>query len=181
MGISVKGFVLSQPHLLFILFLAVFPFIVPYTAIANQILMFGLFAMGYNILLGNTGLLSFGHAALFGLGAYGAGMALVYLKTGLLTGILIGVGAASVGAAGIGYFCLKRRGIYFGMLTLAFAQLLYFLALYPFSINTRGEMTVCAISPCLRFHFLVFFPSPSMAPCVFTTSFLSSALFLFSP
>jgi branched-chain amino acid transport system permease protein len=139
MGISARGFFLSRSHLLFILFLTVFPFIVPYTAIANQILIFGLFAMGYNILLGNTGLLSFGHAALFGLGAYGAGMALVYLKTGLFTGILIGVAAASMGAAGIGYFCLKRRGIYFGMLTLAFAQLLYFLALTVFDKYTGGD------------------------------------------
>jgi branched-chain amino acid transport system permease protein len=122
-----------------ILFLALFPFIVPYEALGTQILIYGLFAMGYNIILGFTGLLSFGHAAFFGLGAYGAGLALTRLGLGLLSGIGAGVLCATAGAMGIGALCLKRRGIYFGMLTLAFAQLLYFLALVVFAGYTGGD------------------------------------------
>ena len=133
------GILSRNAHLSLILLLAIFPFLVPYEAIATQILIYGLFAMGYNILLGYTGLLSFGHAAYFGLGAYGTGMALVYLQLGLFSGLLFGVMAAALAASGVGYFCLKRRGIYFGMLTLAFAQLFYFLALVVFDKYTGGD------------------------------------------
>lgn len=136
---GLKNVFSTRYYLGWILFLSVFPFLVPYKALATQILIFGLFAMGYNILLGYTGLLSFGHAAFFGLGAYGAGLSLVYLKVGLLTALLIGAGVAVLGAMGVGFFCLKRRGIYFGMLTLAFGQLFYFLALVVFDDYTGGD------------------------------------------
>jgi branched-chain amino acid transport system permease protein len=86
---------------------------VPYQALATQVLIFGLFALGFNLLYGDTGLLSFGHAAYHGLGA----------------GLLF----AGVGGVIIGFFCLRRRGIYFGMLTLAFAQLLYFIGFHQSS------------------------------------------------
>src|SRR5207302_1569204 len=59
----------------FAVFFAVFPFLVPYKALASQVLIFGLFALGFNLLYGYTGLLSFGHAAYYGLGAYGTGIA----------------------------------------------------------------------------------------------------------
>jgi branched-chain amino acid transport system permease protein len=135
----ITDFASANSLIVLLAFLAVFPFLVPYTAIATQILISGLFAMGYNILLGYTGLLSFGHAAYFGLGAYGAGMALVYLKMGLIGGVLFGAVTATLGAMAIGFLCLKRRGIYFGMLTLAFAQLFYFLALAVFDKYTGGD------------------------------------------
>ena len=60
-----------------ILFLAVFPWFAPYKALAVNILIFGLFAMGFNLVYGYAGMLSFGHAALFGLGAYGCGVPIV--------------------------------------------------------------------------------------------------------
>jgi len=135
----ITDFASANSLIVLLAFLAVFPFLVPYTAIATQILISGLFAMGYNILLGYTGLLSFGHAAYFGLGAYGAGMALVYLKMGLIGGVLFGAVTATLGAMAIGFLCLKRRGIYFCMLTLAFAQLFYFLALVVFDNYTGGD------------------------------------------
>jgi branched-chain amino acid transport system permease protein len=138
-GRGIMSFLSARSYLGLILVLAVLPFILPYEAIATQILIFGLFAMGYNILLGYTGLLSFGHAAFFGLGTYGAGLSLVYLKVGLFTGILIGVSAAVLGAMGVGLLCLKRKGIYFAMLTLAFGQLFYFLALVVFDDYTGGD------------------------------------------
>lgn len=123
--------VAARPVLSFVLFFAVFPFLMPYKALATQVLIFGLFALGFNVLYGYTGLLSFGHAAYYGLGAYGAGIALAKLKVdsvwlGLGSGLLL----ATVGGALIGYLCLRRRGIYFAMLTLAFAQLLYFVGFH---------------------------------------------------
>jgi branched-chain amino acid transport system permease protein len=112
-------------------FFAVLPFIVPYKALATQLLVYGLFALGFNLLYGYTGLLSFGHAAYFGLGAYGAGITLAKLGWHSVWGaLLVGVAAAGVGGALVGFFSLRRRGIYFAMLTLAFAQLFYFIAFH---------------------------------------------------
>jgi len=121
----------DHPVASFAVFFLVFPFIVPHTSLATQVLTYGLIAMGFNLLYGYTGLLSFGHAAYYGLGAYGTGLALAKLKVGSLWGALgIGLLTAVVGGAVIGFFCLRRRGIYFAMLTLAFAQMLYFVAFH---------------------------------------------------
>ncbi len=73
----------AHPVLAFWVFFALFPFIVPNRTMATQVLIFGLLAMGFNLLYGYTGLLSFGHAAYYGLGAYGAGIALAKLQRGL--------------------------------------------------------------------------------------------------
>ena len=121
----------AHPVLAFLVFFGVFPFLAPYKALATQVLIYGLFAVGFNLLYGYTGLLSFGHAAYFGLGAYGAGIALAKLGVGSVWGGLgLGLGAAATGGALIGFLCLRRRGIYFAMLTLAFAQLLYFVVFH---------------------------------------------------
>jgi branched-chain amino acid transport system permease protein len=121
----------AHPVLGFLGFFAVFPFLVPYKALATQVLIFGLFALGFNLLYGYTGLLSFGHAAYYGLGAYGTGIALAKLKVGSLwAGLASGLALAVAGGAVIGFLCLRRRGIYFAMLTLAFAQLLYFIGFH---------------------------------------------------
>lgn len=121
----------AHPVAAFWAFFALFPFLVPYHALATQVLIYGLFALGFNVLYGYTGLLSFGHAAYWGLGAYGTGIALAKLGVGSLWGgLAAGLGAAGLGGAVIGFFCLRRRGIYFAMLTLAFAQLLYFIGFH---------------------------------------------------
>lgn len=121
----------AHPVLAFWVFFALFPFIVPNRTMATQVLIFGLLAMGFNLLYGYTGLLSFGHAAYYGLGAYGAGIALAKLHVGSLwVGLASGLLLAGLGGLVIGFFCLRRRGIYFAMLTLAFAQLLYFIAFH---------------------------------------------------
>jgi branched-chain amino acid transport system permease protein len=121
----------AHPVLAFWVFFALFPFIVPNRTMATQVLIFGLLAMGFNLLYGYTGLLSFGHAAYYGLGAYGCGIALAKLQVGSLwLGLAAGLGLAGLGGLVIGFFCLRRRGIYFAMLTLAFAQLLYFIAFH---------------------------------------------------
>ena len=127
----VAAWVAAHPILCFFTFFAIFPFLVPYKALATQVLIFGLFALGFNLLYGYTGLLSFGHAAYYGLGAYGTGIALAKLQIGSLWGgLLAGLALAALGGAVIGFFCLRRRGIYFAMLTLAFAQLLYFIGFH---------------------------------------------------
>jgi len=121
----------AHPVAVFLAFFAVFPFLVPYKALATQVLIYGLFALGFNLLYGYTGLLSFGHAAYFGLGAYGAGIALAKLGVpSVWGGVAVGLALASAGGAVIGFLCLRRRGIYFAMLTLAFAQLLYFIGFH---------------------------------------------------
>ncbi|MGH9669616.1 MAG: branched-chain amino acid ABC transporter permease [Terriglobales bacterium] len=121
----------EHPTVSIVVFFAILPFIVPYKALATQVLVYGLFALGFNLLYGYTGLLSFGHAAYFGLGAYGAGITLAKLGWhSVWVAIAIGVTAAGIGGLLIGFFSLRRRGIYFAMLTLAFAQLLYFIAFH---------------------------------------------------
>jgi branched-chain amino acid transport system permease protein len=128
---ALRGWIAGHPVLAFLAVFAVFPFLVPYKSLATQVLIYGLFALGFNLLYGYTGLLSFGAAAYWGLGAYGAGIALAKLKLGSLWAALgMGLLAATVGGVIIGFFCLRRRGIYFAMLTLAFAQLLYFVGFH---------------------------------------------------
>lgn len=129
--ISLKGKLIitisKHPLMTMFLLFLILPYILPYRSLATQILIFGLFALGFNILLGYTGILSFGHAAYFGLGAYGAGLTLSHLHVSFWWGLLVGVSASSLGALIIGYLCLKRRGVYLSMLTLAFSQMLYFI------------------------------------------------------
>lgn len=94
----------AHPVLAFWVFFAVFPFIVPNRTMATQVLIFGLLAMGFNLLYGYTGLLSFGHAAYYGLGAYGCGIALAKLHVGSLwLGLGAGLLLAGVGGA-LGYY-----------------------------------------------------------------------------
>jgi branched-chain amino acid transport system permease protein len=136
---GVVAWVAAHPIVSFAVFFAVFPFIVPYQSLATQVLIYGLFALGFNLLYGYTGLLSFGHAAYYGLGAYGTGIALAKLKvTSLWLALGVGLGAAVLGGLCIGFFALRRRGIYFAMLTLAFAQMLYFIAFHAAEL-TGGD------------------------------------------
>jgi branched-chain amino acid transport system permease protein len=131
--------VAAHPVISLVAFFAIFPFIVPHTSLATQVLTYGLFALGFNLLYGYTGILSFGHAAYYGLGAYGTGLALAKLKiASLWVALGIGLGAAVAGGIVAGFFCLRRRGIYFAMLTLAFAQMLYFIAFHLADI-TGGD------------------------------------------
>ena len=85
-------------------------------------------AMSLNFLLGFTGVLSFGHAAYFGLGAYGVGMTIKYLVPSTPLGILVGVLVGTIAAAIIGALIVRLRGVYFAMVTIAFGQVFYFIA-----------------------------------------------------
>ena len=99
-----------------------------YSALGSKILIYGLATMGLNILFGFTGGLSFGQAAYFGIGAYGAGMTLKYLAPSTPLAILIGTLAGGLAAAILGPLVMRRRGIYFAMITIAIGQLFYFIA-----------------------------------------------------
>ncbi len=121
----------AHPVPVFLAIFAALPLVTPYESLATQVLIYGLFALGFNMLYGYTGLLSFGHAAYWGLGAYGTGIVLAKLGvTSIWLGLASGLAFAAVGGTLIGFFCLRRRGIYFAMLTLAFAQLLYFVGFH---------------------------------------------------
>jgi branched-chain amino acid transport system permease protein len=102
------------------------PLIGSYTALGSKVLIYAIATMGLNIVLGFTGGLSFGQAAYFGLGAYGAGMTLKYLAPSTPLAILIGTLAGGLAATLLGPLVMRRRGIYFAMVTIAIGQLFYF-------------------------------------------------------
>ena len=124
--------------LLAALFLIVFPVFMPFKAIAVNILIYGLFAVGFNMLFGYLGLLSFGHAALFGGGAYACGIAIVHGGWPWWAGILASVVAGAGIAAIMGGLAIRTRGIYFAMVTLALSQCVYYIA-YQATGITGGE------------------------------------------
>jgi branched-chain amino acid transport system permease protein len=98
-----------------------------YTGLACQVVILGLAAMALNFLLGYTGVLSFGHAAYFGLGAYGAAMTIKYLIPSTPLAILVGIAVGTLAACIIGAMSVRLRGTYFAMTTIAFGQVFYFI------------------------------------------------------
>ena len=109
-----------------------------YTELAVRVVVLGLAAMALNFLLGFTGVLSFGHAAYFGLGAYGAAMALKFLLPSTPFAIVVGVVVGTLAAAAIGALIVKLRGVYFAMVTIAFGQVFYFIA-FRWNSVTGGD------------------------------------------
>ena len=108
-----------------------------YPVLIMKVLCFALFACAFNLLLGYTGLLSFGHAAFFGTAAYVAGHAMKVWGLPPELGLLAGTAAAALLGYGFGALAIRRSGIYFAMITLALAQMMYFVFLQaPF---TGGE------------------------------------------
>ncbi len=114
------------------------PFFGGYTQLATRILVFGLAAMSVNFLLGFTGVLSFGHAAYFGLGAYGAGLALKLLDSGSITALVAGTLLGGLAGALLGSIIVHRRGVYFAMVTIAFGQVFYYIA-FRWATLTGGD------------------------------------------
>jgi branched-chain amino acid transport system permease protein len=120
------------------IFLSCLPFFIAVST-ATEILIFGLYAMGFNILLGYTGVLSFGHATYFGLGAYIAGFILKYWFASAWLALLGSLVIPAITGLILGLLCIKRKGVYFAMLSAAFANMFYFLALSPLRNITGGE------------------------------------------
>ncbi|WP_368621229.1 branched-chain amino acid ABC transporter permease [Paraburkholderia sp. BR13444] len=109
-----------------------------YTALGTRVLVLGLAAMSVNFLLGFTGVLSFGHAAYFGLGAYGAGLALKFVAPSTPFALLCGTLLGGIAGALLGALCARRRGVYFAMVTIAFGQVFYYIA-FQWSSLTGGD------------------------------------------
>ena len=109
-----------------------------YVELGSQVVVLGLAAMSLNFLLGYTGVLSFGHAAYFGLGAYGAAMTIRYLVSSTGLSIIVGTLVGTIAAAIIGPMIVRLRGVYFAMVTIAFGQVFYFIA-FRWSSVTGGD------------------------------------------
>jgi branched-chain amino acid transport system permease protein len=116
---------------------AVLPLVVR-PAIATEIWIFAIFALGTNLLLGYTGLLSFGQATFFGTAGYVAGYLLKHYGINVFAALGAGMGVGALSALLVGYLCVQRSGIYFIMLTFALNQLFYFIA-YQWTSVTGGE------------------------------------------
>ena len=114
-----------------------------YVELGTHVVVYALAAMALNFLLGYTGVLSFGHAAYFGLGAYGAAMTIKYLYPSTPLGMLVGVIVGTAAAAIIGLMIVRLRGVYFAMCTIAFGQVFYFIA-FQWRSATGGDDGVSA-------------------------------------
>jgi branched-chain amino acid transport system permease protein len=126
-----------SPFFLILGAVVVLPFIVR-PVIAAEIWLFAIFGLGCNLLLGYTGLLSFGQSTFFGSAAYVAGYLLKHYAINVFAALAIGTGVGAVSALLVGYLCVQRSGLYFIMLTFALNQLFYFIA-YQWTSVTGGE------------------------------------------
>jgi len=126
-----------RTFLLILVAICVLPIVVR-PVIATEIWIFAIFGLGLNLLLGYTGLLSFGQSTFFGSAAYVAGWLLKHYGINVFFALGIGVGVGALSALLVGYLCVQRAGLYFIMLTFALNQLFYFIA-YQWTSVTGGE------------------------------------------
>ena len=136
-------------------------------ALVSEIFIFAILAMSLDLLLGFTGLMSLGHAAFFGLGAYAVAVLGVQLGLNAWLGLLAGVALAGAGAALIGFFCVRTGGIPFLMLTLAFSQLVFSVALKWRDVTGGSDGLAIAERP----SFLGFDLSSSLAMYMMALAF----------
>jgi ABC-type branched-subunit amino acid transport system permease subunit len=115
------------------------PFGAAYPDLMQKFAIFGLFAIGFNILFGQTGYLSFGHAAFIGVGSYATVWIFKLMTMNVIPAIIFGTLVAGIFSLVIGFICLRRTGIYFSILTLALAQMSYNLAYSVLTPITQGE------------------------------------------
>lgn len=123
------------------------PLLLGYEQIANTILIWMLFAVAFNLLVGYTGLLSFGHAMFLGIGAYGAAIGTLALNLPFLLSAVIGIATATLLGYLLGRIMVDRGEIYFAMLTLAFAQSIYFVANQNYGGLTGGSTGISGALP----------------------------------
>lgn len=109
-----------------------------YQYLGVEILIWMVFALGFNLLLGYTGLPSFGHGAYFGIGAYAFGLSQLHVTESVWLGLLCAIFFAALGGAIVAAFLSHRRGIYYALLTIAFGQLFWFLSIKSHRL-TGGE------------------------------------------
>jgi branched-chain amino acid transport system permease protein len=135
------------PALLFFIAL-ILPLVVAefWVHVFTEIIILGLFAAAFNLIFGYMGQLSFGQAAYYGIGAYTTGLLMVKLQWPLLACLPVSMITAGIGALILGYFCVKLRGIYFAILTMAFGQLVFFIIFQWYSF-TGGDNGLQGINP----------------------------------
>ncbi len=117
-----------------------------FVAVATEVLIFMLFAASLHLLVGAGGLVSFGHSAYFGLGAYGAALALKQFGLPMIPDLAVGTLLGLVGAIVFGWFCVRLSGVYFAMLTLAFAEIVWSIA-FQWTEVTGGDNGLIGIWP----------------------------------
>jgi branched-chain amino acid transport system permease protein len=124
------GFSRSQSiaFLLMVVLIVVCPYVL-YPVFLMRVLCMALFACAFNLMIGYVGLLSFGHAAFFGMGSYVAAWCLKFWHVDAVVAILLGGATGAVLGLFLGYLAIRRSGIYFAMITLALAQMVYFFCL----------------------------------------------------
>lgn len=127
-------------HLSILALLALLFFVLPayHVGALSRIMVLAIYAIGFNLLFGYTGLLSLGHAMFFAAGMYGAGLSMNLGGLPVLPALAVGVAAAGVLALGAGYLALRTIGVAFMIVTLMFAQTIYLVILY-FGEYTRGD------------------------------------------
>jgi branched-chain amino acid transport system permease protein len=138
------GFSRSQliAFLIMVVLIAIAPFVL-YPVILMKVLCFALFACAFNLLIGYVGLMSFGHAAFFGMGSYTAAYAAKAWGLTPELAILLGALTGAVLGAAFGWLAIRRQGIYFAMITLALAQMVYFFCVQaPFTGGEDGIQQV---------------------------------------
>ncbi len=118
--------------------LILLPIVLPSATLATEIVIFAMAALACNLLLGYGGLLSFGQGLFFGAGSYLASLAMIHGHLGLISALLVAIAAGAAIATAVGWLAIRRTGIYFVMLTLALAQMGYFLA-YTLADWTGGD------------------------------------------
>ncbi len=130
-------------YLVLLTLLLLAPFMGLYPVFVMKLLCFALFACAFNLLLGFTGLLSFGHAAFFGFAAYVTGWVVKSLGWTPELALLAGTGTGALLGLVVGAVAIRRQGIYFAMITLALAQMVYFVCLQaPFTGGEDGLQSV---------------------------------------
>lgn len=121
------------------LVLLAFPWLMPNHSVAVNILIYGLYGVGFNLLFGYLGMLSFGHAAFLGMGSYAAGILIAQCGFPWWTAIPLAIAASAGLALIMGLLAIRTRGIYFAMVTLALSQCVYFLVYqFPLSGGENG-------------------------------------------
>lgn len=153
--------------------MAIFPLLMPYHTLAVNILIFSLFAAGYNLTFGYTGKLSFGHAAFYGGGAYGCGILIAKYAVSWMLAILAGTLVGGVIALLMGILAIRTRGIYFAMVTLALAQCVYFIVFHATDLTggdnglrgvnleqvDLGLFSLNLLNPMVKYYFMMTFVS----------------------
>ncbi len=117
---------LKDRFTIIVIIFLILPFVFPFTELATEILIFALLAVAFNLMLGYAGLLSFCHASLFASGAYTMGILLVRFDINIFLGMFSAAMISALIALIIGWVAIRRQGIYFAMLTLAFNEVIYF-------------------------------------------------------